>query len=229
MVALLDNTQTKTTVVDSIDDVSGPVLLSPAAYPVGWRAVVRSAVPSEQGRVFVVIQDASSGFAQWMELITAGSVPTPLAVTQKFSFSVPTAGSSIDAQTVNFAVPTDEGADEFRVEATYEPGFVLQPNAGAGLFQYATFLLIDPGLLSNGRLVTVINTGNPDVATRQSSIALRLPDGSSSRINYRRSDMSIHQNLSAGQYIILQAGGAVQMSVDRSDPSTARYLLRSLL
>lgn len=223
------DTRSLTIVVDSLDDVLGPVLVSPASYAIGWTAIVRSPVPFEDGRVFVVSPNAATGDSYWNELLRAGSAPTPAMITQTFSMSVPVAGSSVADQTLNLAVVTDPMAAELRLAATYLPAFQLQPDSSLPLFQYATFLLTDPGTLPNGTVVTLINCGDPDVSTRQSSIALRLPNGSPAMVNHRRSDISVHSNLSAGQFVVLQAGGAVQLSVDRSDPLVPRYWIRSLL
>lgn len=177
---------------------------------------------SDTERMWSVIHDASDpkNLNMWA-VIPIGS--SSAATTQNFVFSVPSAGTSVIDQTINGSVVTDPSADEYRIRATYQPGFQLQPNASLAAFQYATFLLIDPSLLAEGRRIVVINTGDPEIQARQSSIALRLPNGSTSRINYYRPDISFDQNLTSGQYLIVQAGGAVTLSVDRSDPATPRY------
>jgi len=141
---------------------------------------------------------------------------------QKFDFNVPAARATVANQTVNNAVATNAYADEYRIKTTYQPGFVLQPNSAVpATFQYASFVLIDPSLFEDGREVVLVNVS--DVTANGSSVALRLPNGSSSRIGYKQADISVNTTFDSTNFIILAAGDHVRLSVDRSDPATARY------
>lgn len=144
--------------------------------------------------------------------------------TQTFDFNVPAAGATVAAQTVNNAVVTNAYADEYRIKTTYQGGFVLQPNTAIpASFQFASFVLTDPQYLEDGREVVVKNTS--DVTANGSSVALRLPNGTTSRIDYKNADISVNPVFNNTNFIILAAGDHVRLSVDRSTPGTARYLV----
>lgn len=76
----LQNTdqQAKMVEVTDINDVTGPMNVSPAGYAIGWRAHVRSAVVTSNNRTFVVVLDQATNAHTWLEQLTsAASVVDP--------------------------------------------------------------------------------------------------------------------------------------------------------
>lgn len=143
-------------------------------------------------------------------------------VAQDFALELPAAGSSVTAQTLNGAsnAHTSGYADVFRLVARYQAGYTLQGDSAIpATFCFATFLLKDPALLEDAREVVVVNAGGLDAL--DGPIALRLPGAG--RVGVMQSNITTHPLISSAQYIILQPGQSVRLSVDRSGP-VARYL-----
>lgn len=135
---------------------------------------------------------------------------------------VPPPGSSITAQTINPTGASHAYADEFRLSAKYANLSALQPNSSAPSFQYATWILKDPKFLPDGHRVTLTNVSGD--GTGYGPIALRLPNGTSSRLQRsRQPDISVHPNLMDSNFIMLVPDQSVTLSVERPDSGPARY------
>lgn len=157
---------------------------------------------------------------------TVSFIPFPgnrQRVAQDLALTIPAAGSSVAAQTLNGApnVHTSGYADSFRLRATYGAGYALQGNSAIpATFRFASFLLKEPGLLEDAREIVFVNVGD---SLDDGPIALRLPDGSPSRVGVMHSNLTAHPHITGAEYIILQPDQSVRLMVDRSGP-VARYL-----
>jgi hypothetical protein len=143
--------------------------------------------------------------------------------TQVMQFVVPAAGASVAAQTVNGVAASDAWADEIRLQATYQPGFAIQPDTAIlGTFQFATFQLIDPLFYEQGRDLVFKNVGNPN-GTNDGPVALRLPNASASRVDNVQPDVAVNTVITSLNYYILAPGDEIRFSVDRDNVVVPQY------
>lgn len=160
--------------------------------------------------------------------------------TQEFAFNVPlsqsagggpyaNAAAAVAAMTVNGA--TSPYADSFRITPTYADQGVLalDPNTAnfGTTFRFASFLLPDPTFLEDGRPYVIKNASDPADAT-SGPVALRLPNGSPSRVDYLQSDASINGVFDRTNYVILEPGQAVIVEVDRKGANAPAYLVTAV-
>lgn len=131
-----------------------------------------------------------------------------------------TPGDPVAAQT---AVMMDGFADVLYVVANYPPGYALQPDTNSAARAFGSLLLIDPELMLQGRKITIVNDGNP--AALQGAFALRLPNGTASRINQQQPDISVNPVYTTEDYIILYPGDSVELVVNQSFSSPTSYLV----
>lgn len=122
--------------------------------------------------------------------------------------------------------PFDFTKDLHIVNANYGAALTLDPNSGAGTFRYALFELPEPTNLEDGRRYTIKNSGDPSSTAPSISgpIAITLPAGGTSRIEYLNSRIAANPVVTSANYFILAPGDSVTFVVDRTtDPTTPQY------
>ncbi len=139
----------------------------------------------------------------------------------------PYASAAAAVAAMEFPQPVDAFADEFRLVADYTAlgADPLDPDTAnfATTFRYASFRLPNPLFLEEGREYVFKNAGDPSSAT-DGPVALRLPNGSTTTVDYMFSEISVRPVFVSTDYIILGNGDAVRISVDRSGVQ-ARYVI----
>ncbi len=120
--------------------------------------------------------------------------------------------------------------DRILVRPNYRP-LALNPNTAAAAFQFASLLLIDPSLMPIGKEIDIINDRDdtPDLdGFVGGPVALRLPDGTASRIGFMKSYLSSSPVFSSESYVILDPGQSVKLTVDRDALGTYRYMVSAV-
>lgn len=185
---------------------------------------------------------------QWpLDPVIGGTVTATLypsnreRATQEFVFNVPSsqsagggpyanAAAAVAAMTVNGA--TTPFVDSYRLTPIYANlgNVPVDPNTAnfATTFRFASFLLPDPRLLEDGRPYVIKNASNPADAT-SGPVALRLPNGSPSRVDHLQSDASINGVFDRTNYVILEPGQAVIVEVDRKGSNAPAYLVTAVV
>lgn len=154
-----------------------------------------------------------------VQATNSGSRPRGFTVTQSV---ISTAGDLLANQTVT----VQYGAfDRILLSPDYTAPVVLNPNTASAQFQFASAILVDPKNLPVGHEIDVFN--NRTTAANQDGriggpIALRLPNGTTSRIGFFVSDVSINPIFSSANYVILEPGQSVKLTV-AYDPVLGTY------
>lgn len=116
------------------------------------------------------------------------------------------AGTPIASQTVQIRYG---GFDRILLSPNYKAPFSLNPDTASGSFQFASALLIDPRNLPIGHEITIVNNRTTDAnydGQVGGPIALRLPNGTTSRIGFMNSTVAANPVFSSSNYVILEPG-----------------------
>lgn len=219
------------------------VTITPRSY---WSTT--TAAKFTGGQLEILIPTTNDASAP-LDPIAGGSVTAELypsnreRFVQPFSFAVPSsqyggggpyanAAAAIDAMTINLATATNAYADEYRIVCTY-PNLNGDPNDPdsanfATTFRFASFVLKEPSFLEDGRMIVVKNDTNPLVAGA-GPFALRIPNGSAGNVEHKISESSINGVFDSTNYVILQPGQAVILSVDRQTAYAPAYTVISVV
>lgn len=131
-------------------------------------------------------------------------------------------GSALATQTAAIGYG---GYDRILARPGYRP-LALNPNTASPNFQFASLLLVDPKNIPIGHTIDVVNdrttTANQDNIVG-GPIALRLPNGTTSRIGFMVSDVSVNPIFTSDNYVILEPGQSCTLTVSQ-DMVTNAYL-----
>ena len=134
-------------------------------------------------------------------------------------------GASLASQTMDIVYG---GYDQLQLVPNYGP-LALNPNTASGTFQFASALLMDPAHLPVGHQIEVSNprTTSANQANQVGGpVALRLPNGTTSRIGFLNSTVAANPIFSSDNYVILEPGQSVTLTVVYdSTASIYRYMV----